>query len=220
LLTYDEVETLFHEFGHGLHSLFTEGKYSRTAGSVPSDYVELPSQFMENYASEPEVLKYYAKHYKTGEVIPDKLIEKIQNSSKFNQGFITTELLAAAILDMDYHNLTEPKDLNIKEFEKAAMDKIGLIPEILPRYRSTYFSHIWGGGYAAGYYVYLWAEVLDADAFDAFKQSGDIFNKDLATKFRKYCLQESGDGEGMDQYRKFRGQDPAIDPLLKRRGFK
>ncbi len=220
LLTYDEVETLFHEFGHGLHALFTEGKYSRTAGSVPRDYVELPSQFMENYASEPEVLKYYAKHYKTGEVIPDKLIEKIQNSSKFNQGFTTTELLAAAILDMEFHNLTEAKDINIKDFEKAAMDKIGLIPEILPRYRSTYFSHIWGGGYAAGYYVYLWAEVLDADAFDAFKQSGDIFNKDLAAKFRKYCLQESGDGEGMDQYRKFRGQDPSIDPLLKRRGFK
>jgi len=130
-----------------------------------------------------------------------------------------TELLAAAILDMDYHNLTEPTDINIKEFEKAAMDKIGLIPEILPRYRSTYFSHIWGGGYAAGYYVYLWAEVLVADAYEAFKQSGDIFNKDLATKFRKYCLQESGDGEGMDQYRKFRGQDPAIEPLLKRRGL-
>jgi len=220
LLTWDEVETLFHEFGHGLHSLFTEGKYNRTAGNVPRDYVELPSQFMESYASEPEVLKIYAKHYKTGEVIPDKLIEKIQNSSKFNQGFTMTELLAAAILDMDYHNLTDPRDLNIKEFEKQAMEKIGLIPEILPRYRSTYFSHIWGGGYAAGYYVYLWAEVLVADAYEAFKQSGDIFNKDLATKFRKHCLEESGNGEGMDQYRKFRGQDPAIEPLLKRRGLK
>ncbi len=219
LLTWDDTETLFHEFGHALHFMLSEGKYNRTAGVVPQDYVEMPSQFMENYASEPEVLKIYAKHYKTGEVIPDALIEKIQKSGQFNQGFMVTEILAASILDMDYHDLTEPNFKDVNAFEKAAMDKIGLIPEILPRYRSTYFSHIWDGGYAAGYYVYTWAEVLDVDAFDAFKQSGDIFNKDLAAKFRKYCLQQSGDGEGMVQYRKFRGQDPSIEPLLKKRGL-
>ena len=219
LLTWDEVETLFHEFGHGLHALFTEGKYNRTAGSVPQDYVEMPSQIMENFCSEPQVLKMFAKHYKTGEVIPENLISKIQNAAKFNQGFITLEYLAAAILDMDYHELTYANIIKPDDFEKAAMDKIGLIPEILPRYRSTYFSHIWAGGYAAGYYVYIWAAVLDADAFEAFKQSGDIFNQDLAAKFRKYCLQEVGGGEGMDQYRKFRGQDPSIEPLLKRRGL-
>lgn len=219
LLTWDDVETLYHEFGHALHFMLSDGKYNRTAGAVPQDYVEMPSQFMENYASEPEVLKTYAKHYKTGEIIPDALIEKIQKSAQFNQGFSITEILAAAILDMDYHSITEPNFKNVTEFEKAAMDKIGLIPEILPRYRTTYYSHIWDGGYAAGYYVYTWAEVLDLDAFDAFKQSGDIYNKDLAAKFRKHCLQEVGNGEGMDQYRKFRGQDPSIEPFLKKRGL-
>lgn len=220
LLSWDDVGTLFHEFGHGLHGLFSDGKYNRTAGVVPQDYVELPSQFMENYAGEPEVLKFYAKHYKTGEVIPDKLIEKITNSGKFNQGFVTAEYLAAAILDMDYHCLTEPTLVDVNKFEKDAMDKIGLISEIIPRYRSTYFNHIWGGGYAAGYYVYYWAAVLDADAFEAFKESKDIYNKDIAAKFRKYCLQEVGDGEGMDQYKKFRGKDPSIEPYLKRTGLK
>ena len=220
LLTWDEVTTLFHEFGHGLHGLFTEGKYNRTAGNVPQDYVEMPSQFMENFAGEPEVLKHFAKHYKTGAVIPDELIKKIKNSGLFNQGFETVEYLAAALLDLNYHGLTEMKDLNVEAFEKASMDKLGLIPEILPRYRSTYFSHIFDGGYAAGYYVYIWAAVLDADAFNYFKESGDIFNKDIATKFRKFCLKESGDGEGMDQYKKFRGQEPSVDPLLKRRGLK
>jgi len=219
LLTWDEVETLFHEFGHSLHFMFTDGKYTRTAGVVPQDYVEMPSQFMENFASEPQVLKIIGKHYKTGEVIPDALIEKIQKSGKFNQGFITIEYLAASILDMDYHNLTTPDFKNVNEFEKAALDKIGLIPEILPRYRTDYFSHIWDGGYAAGYYVYIWAAVLDADAFSAFKESGDIYNKELAAKFRKYCLQDVGGGEGMDQYRKFRGKDPSIDPLLNKRGL-
>jgi len=220
LLSWDETTTLFHEFGHALHGLFTEGKYTRTAGAVPQDYVELPSQINENWASEPEVLKAYAKQYQTGEAIPDKLIEKIQKSSLFNQGFETVEYLAAAILDMDYHDLTVPEEVNVLNFENDAMKKIGLIPEILPRYRSTYFSHIFGGGYAAGYYVYIWAAVLDADAFNAFKSSGDIYNKELADKFRKYCLAESGNDEGMTQYRKFRGQEPSIDPLLKRRGLK
>lgn len=219
LLSWDETTTLFHEFGHALHGLFTEGKYTRTAGVVPQDYVELPSQINENWAGEPEVLKAYAKHYKTGEIIPDNLIDKIQKSSLFNQGFETVEYLAAAILDMDYHDVTEPKDINVLNFEGVAMKKIGLISEIIPRYRSTYFSHIFGGGYAAGYYVYIWAAVLDSDAFNAFKSSGNIYNKELALKFRRYCLAESGNDEGMIQYKKFRGQDPSIDPLLKRRGL-
>ena len=220
LLSWDETTTLFHEFGHALHGLFTEGKYTRTAGNVPQDYVELPSQVNENWAGEPEVLKAYAKHYKTGVAIPDELIGKIQKSGLFNQGFETVEYLAASILDMDYHGLTEPKEPDVEKFERDAMAKIGLIPEILPRYRSTYFAHIFDGGYAAGYYVYIWAAVLDADAFETFKASGDIYNKELAAKFRKYCLAESGNDEGMVQYRKFRGQDPSIDPLLKRRGLK
>ncbi len=220
LLTWDETTTLFHEFGHALHSLFTEGKYNRTAGNVPTDYVELPSQVMENWAGEPEVMRVYAKHYKTGEVIPDALIEKIQKSGQFNQGFETGEYIAASLLDLAYHNLMEIKDINVEQFEKAAMDKIGIISEFIPRYRSTYFGHIWGGGYSAGYYVYLWAAVLDADAFDAFKTSGDIFNKDLAAKFRKYCLQEVGNDEGMIQYKKFRGQEPSLEPLMKKRGLK
>ena len=220
LLSWDETSTLFHEFGHALHGLFTEGKYTRTAGNVPQDYVEMPSQVNENWASEPQVLKAYARHYKTGEVIPDQLVEKIQKSGLFNQGFETVEYLAASILDMDYHGLTEAREPDVDKFETDAMAKIGLIPEILPRYRSTYFAHIFGGGYAAGYYVYIWAAVLDADAFDAFKSSGDIYNQTLAAKFRKYCLAESGDDEGMVQYRKFRGHDPSVEPLLKRRGLK
>jgi peptidyl-dipeptidase Dcp len=220
LLSWDETTTLFHEFGHALHGLFTEGKYNRTAGNVPRDYVELPSQIFENWASEPEVMKAYAKHYQTREPMPDELIEKIQNSSLFNQGFETVEYLAAAILDMDYHELTEAEKLDVLAFEDEAMQSIGLIPEILPRYRTTYFAHIFGGGYAAGYYVYIWAAVLDTDAFDAFKETGDIYNQELAAKFRKYCLAESGDAEGMVQYRRFRGQEPSIEPLLRRRGLK
>ena len=221
LLTWDEVTTLFHEFGHSLHGLFTQGKYNRTAGAVPQDYVELPSQVMENWAGEPEVLRFYAKHYKTGEVIPEDMITKIEKSGHFNQGFETVEYLAAAILDLDYYTQVEPREeFDVNKFEKESMDKIGLIPQILPRYRSTYFSHIFDGGYAAGYYVYIWAAVLDADAFDAFKQSGDIYNKELADKFRKYCLAESGDDEGMTQYLKFRGAEPSVEPLLKRRGLR
>jgi peptidyl-dipeptidase Dcp len=220
LLTWDETSTLFHEFGHGLHGLFTQGKYSRTAGNVPQDYVELPSQVMENWAGEPEVLKMYAKHYKTGEVIPDNLIAKIEKSGLFNQGFVTVEYLAASILDLDYHKLSAPAKVDATAFEKESMAKAGLMEEILPRYRSTYFAHIFSGGYAAGYYVYMWAAVLDADAFDYFKKSGNIFNPELAAKFRKHCLAESGDDEGMAQYQKFRGQEPSLDPLLIRRGLK
>ena len=221
LLSWDDVTTLFHEFGHALHGLFTEGKYDRTAGNVQIDFVELPSQIMENWASEPVVLRHYGRHYKTGETIPDKLIEKIQRSKQFNQGFETVEYLAAAILDLDYHMLAPGDSVHdVLAFEKQSMDRIGLIKEIIPRYRSTYFAHAFEGGYDAGYYVYIWAAVLDADAFDAFKKSGDIFNKDLAVKFRKYCLAEGGEDEGMVQYRLFRGQDPSVEPLLFRRGLK
>jgi peptidyl-dipeptidase Dcp len=222
LLNWDETQTLFHEFGHALQCLFSVGKYDRTTGIdvVPWDYVELPSQIMENWAGEPEVLKSYAKHYKTGETIPDHLVTKIVNSRLFNQGFATVEYLAAALLDLSYYNLTNPEFGDVETFEKQAMDKIGLIPEILPRYRSTYFSHIFDGGYDAGYYVYIWAAVLDADAFEAFKESGDLFNPELAQKFRQHCLAEVGEGEGMDQYRKFRGKDPSVEPLLRRRGLK
>jgi peptidyl-dipeptidase Dcp len=220
LLSWDDVTTLFHEFGHALHGLFTDGKYDRTAGKVQIDFVELPSQIMENWAAEPAVLKHYGKHYETGETIPDALIEKIKKSGQFNQGFETVEYLAAAILDLDYHVL-KPGDsiADVLAFEKQSMDHIGLIKEILPRYRSTYFAHAFEGGYDAGYYVYVWAAVLDADAFDAFKKSGDIFNKDLAAKFRKYCLAEGGEDEGMIQYRLFRGKEPSIEPLLFRRGL-
>ena len=217
LLSFDEVTTLFHESGHALHGLFTDGPYRRTAGNVPRDFVELPSQVMENWASEPEVLRVYAKHYKTGEVIPEQLIDKIQKSAQFNQGFETVEYLAASLLDMDWH--TQPFTGNVEAFEKASMDKIGLIPEILPRYRSTYFSHIFSGGYSAGYYVYIWSAVLDADAFNAFKESGDIFNPEYAAKFR-HLLTKSGSDEGMVVYKNFRGQEPSIEPLLKRRGLK
>jgi peptidyl-dipeptidase Dcp len=218
LLTWDEVETLFHEFGHALHGLFTDGPYDRIAGSVPRDMVELPSQINEHWASQPEVLKYYAKHYETGEPMPDELIEKIQKSSTFNQGFATVEYIAAAILDLDWHRFTEPKDVDVLEFEKQSMDRIKLIPEIYPRYRSTYFNHI-VGGYASGYYVYLWAEVLDADAFNAFVETGDIFNREVAAKFRKHILSDGGNDDGMKQYLKFRGKEPSIEPLLKNRGL-
>ena len=220
LLTWDETETMWHEFGHSLHAFFSDGLYTRTCGNVPHDYVEMPSQIMENWVAEPEVIRMYARHYQTGEVMPDSLIAKIENSALFNQGFMTTELIAASILDMKYHELTEPQDLDVDAFEKQQMDAIGLMPEILPRYRSTNFAHIFNGGYSAGYYAYTWAEVLDKDAFNYFKSSGDLFNPDLAASFRKNCLQECGNDEGMVQYRKFRGQDPDYEPYLKARGLK
>ncbi len=219
LLTFDEVSTLFHEFGHALHGLFTDGPYNRTAGVVARDFVELPSQFMENYAADPEVMKVYARHYKTGETIPDELIEKLVKSGTFNQGFITGEYVAASLLDMDYHTPENPDIKDVRAFEKNAMDKIGLIPEFLPRYRSTYFSHIFSGGYSAGYYVYIWAAVLDADAFDAFKQTGDIFDPGYAAKFRT-LLAKCGSDDGMVIYKNFRGQEPSKEPLLVRRGLK
>ncbi|MGI6717610.1 MAG: M3 family metallopeptidase [Bacteroidales bacterium] len=220
LLTLDEAETLFHEFGHGLHGLFSFNEYNRLSGDMPRDMVELPSQIMENWCTYPEVLKYYAKHYETGEAIPDELIKKIQETSTFNSGFETTELLAATLLDLEWNSLTNVDGINVNEFEKNYLESIGLIPEILPRYRSPYFAHIFTGeGYAAGYYVYTWAEVLDQDAFNAFEESGDVFNKELAEKFRKYVLTESGNDEPMKQYIKFRGQEPSNIPYLKGRGL-
>lgn len=219
LLTWDETNTLFHEFGHALHSLFSDGKYSRIAGNIPTDMVELPSQVMENWAGVPEVLNVYAKHYKTGEVIPAALLAKLQKSLVFNQAFETVEYIAASVLDLDWHSFDEPKKLDVLDFEKKSMEKLNLMKEIIPRYRTTYFAHIIDG-YAAGYYVYLWAAVLDSDAFQAFVDSGDIYNKDLAAKFRKYVLTEGGNDEGMIQYNKFRGQEPSLDPLLKKRGLK
>lgn len=218
LLSFEETETAFHEFGHALHSIFADGPYDRTSRDVPRDFVELPSQIIENWASENEVLRVYARHYQTGAVIPDELIRKIEKISLFNQGFTTVELLAASILDMDYNTATDPVISDVRAFEKKSMEKIGLIDEILPRYRSPYFQHSFSGGYTAGYYVYIWAEVLDADAFDAFKSSGDIFNPELAAKFRE-LLTKCGSDEGMEVYRKFRGKNPDIAPLLKRRGL-
>jgi len=221
LLSWDETTTYFHEFGHALHNFFADGHYRRTSRDVPRDYVELPSQIMENWAGEVDVLKAYAKHYETGEVIPDELINKIQSSGHFNQGFGTVEYVAASLLDLGWHTIENTDNIDITKFEKEAMKEIGLINEIIPRYRSTYFAHIFSGSsYSAGYYVYLWAEVLDSDAFNAFKESGDLYNQELAAKFRKYCLSENGMGEGMEQYLKFRGKEPSIDALLEKRGLK
>ena len=219
LLTIDEVETLFHEFGHGLHGLLTRCNYKGTSGTnVVRDFVELPSQINEHWATEPEVLKLYAKHYQTGEVIPDSLIEKILKQKTFNQGFMTTELLAAAILDMNLHNLTDTQNLDVVAYEKEAMNRLGLIPEIAPRYRTTYFNHIIGG-YAAGYYSYLWANVLDNDAFEAFKEHG-IFDKETADLFRHNVLERGDSEDPMTLYKKFRGAEPQLDPMLKNRGMK
>jgi peptidyl-dipeptidase Dcp len=219
LLSFEEVSTLFHEFGHALHGLFADGPYDRTSGSVPRDFVELPSQIMEHWAAEPEVLKVYARHYQTGEPIPDELIEKLEKSGTFNQGFETVEYVAAALLDMDYHTTAKPNIDDVRAFEKASMDRIGLIPEILPRYRSTYFSHIFSGGYSAGYYVYYWAGVLDTDAFYAFKETGDIFNQEVAAKFRT-LLEKCGADDGMTIYKNFRGKEPSIEPYLEKKGLK
>ncbi len=215
LLTPDEASTLFHEFGHALHNLLSNTEY--TSG-VSRDFVELPSQVMEHWVFEPEVLKVYAKHYQTGEVIPDALIEKIEKAGKFNQGFTTIEYLAASSLDMEYHSLTEPVELNIGEFEKKAMEKYGLISEIIPRYRSTYFNHIIGG-YSAGYYSYIWCEQLDSDAFKAFKETGDIFDKEVAARFEKEILSRKGSKDELEMWIAFRGREPGIEALLENRGF-
>ena len=220
LLSADEAETVFHEFGHALHGLFADVHYTGVAG-VPRDFVELPSQVMEHWVFEPEVLKVYAKHYQTGEVIPQELVDKIVKSSKYGQGFATVEYLAASLLDMDYHTLKEQlPGIDIEAFEAEAMNKRGLIRQIPPRYRTTYFGHTMEGGYTAGYYSYIWAEVLDADAFEAYKETGDIFNPEVASKFRKYVLTPGGIDDAMDMYKNFRGKEPGIEPLLKNRGLK
>jgi peptidyl-dipeptidase Dcp len=219
LLSIEEVLTLFHEFGHALHGLLSNCTYPILSGtSVSRDFVELPSQILENWALEPEVLKVYAKHYKTGEIIPQELINKLKKAKLFNQGFATVEYLAAAYLDMDWHTLTEVKDIDPLKFEEESMKRIGLIPEIVVRYRSPYFRHIFSGGYSAGYYSYIWAEVLDADAFEAFKEKG-LFNKETAQSFRKNILEKGGTEDPMVLYKRFRGAEPKVEPLLKRRGL-
>lgn len=221
LLTPTEAETLFHEFGHALHQLLSNSTFPGFTGTaVPRDFVELPSQIMEHWVFEPEVLKVYAKHYETEEIIPSEIVDKLVKSGQFNTGFATTEFLAAALLDMEYHMLTEPVNLNIREFEKETLDKYGLIPEIKPRYRSTYFNHIWASGYASGYYSYYWSEMLDADAFQAFKETGDIFNREIASKFEKEILSRGGTGDPLEMYIAFRGKEPGVDALLINRGLK
>jgi len=220
LLSTDETETFFHEFGHALASLLKDVHYYGVGG-MTRDFVELPSQIMEHWAFEPQVLKMYAKHYQTGEVIPQTLIDKIVNAGKYGQGFATTEYLAASLLDMDYHIIKEmPANLDVNAFEAKVLGDRGLVSQIPPRYRSTYFSHTFGGGYTAGYYSYIWAEVLDSDAYQAFVETGDIFNKEVAAKFRKEVLARAGQDEAMTLYVNFRGAQPGIDALLKNRGLK
>ena len=219
LLNFDESETLFHEFGHALHGLLSKCHYGSLAGTnVPRDFVELPSQIMENWCRNPQVMKEYARHYQTHEAIPDSLISKIAAAQTYGQGFINTELLAASLLDMDYHTITTPQHIDPLAFEKEALDRIDLIPEIISRYKSPYFQHIFTTGYDAGYYSYTWTAILDADAFQAFKESGDLYNPVLARKFR--TILESGNTRDLMQlYRDFRGHDPSVTPLLRNRGL-
>lgn len=220
LLSLDEVHTLFHEFGHALHGLLSNCTYESVAATeTPRDFVEFPSQVMENWALHPDVIKSYAVHYQTGEVIPDELLNKVKNAALFNQGFATVEYLAASYLDMNWHTITEPIEYDAAEFETSSMKKIGLIDEIIPRYRSTYFNHIFSGGYSAGYYSYIWSEVLDADAFNAFVESGNVLNKDLAAKYRKYILSAGGSDDSMKLYELFRGSEPDINALIKKWGL-
>jgi peptidyl-dipeptidase Dcp len=219
LFTFDEVTTYFHEFGHALHGLLSNVSYKSLAGtSVPRDFVELPSQVMENWAADPEVLKMYAKHYKTGQTIPDALIKKLENSGTYGQGFATVEYLASAFLDMDFHNSDGRISGSANQFEMDAMKRLGLIKSIIPRHRANYFSHVFAGGYAAGYYSYIWSGVLDTDAFDQFKQTS-LFNAAKANSFRKNVLEKGGTEEPMELYKKFRGSEPSIQPLLKKRGL-
>jgi peptidyl-dipeptidase Dcp len=220
LLTYDEATTFFHEFGHALHGLLSDCTYPRLSGtSVPRDFVELPSQIMENWVPEPEVLELFARHYQTDERIPLDLVDKLNRSQLFNQGFATTEYLAAAFLDMDWHTLRESPEIEVEPFEIESLKKIGLIPEIVVRYRSTYFSHIFSGGYSAGYYSYIWAEVLDADAYQAFKETS-LFDSTTALAYRQNILERGYTEDPMTLYKRFRGNDPSFDPLLVRRGLK
>jgi len=219
LLSLDEVNTLFHEFGHALHGILANSVYPSVSGtSVPRDFVELCSQIMENWALAPEVLKMYAKHYQTNEPMPDNMIKKIENSQLFNQGFETVEYLAASYLDMDWHTLTIPEEKDVVSFERQSLNKIGLIPEIESRYQSTNFQHIFSGGYSSGYYSYIWAAALDADAFEAFEENG-LFDQATATSFRKNILEKGASEDPMVLYKRFRGREPKVDALLKRRGL-
>lgn len=219
LLTFDEVTTFFHEFGHALHGLLSNVRYASMAGTnVPTDFVELPSQIFENWATEPEVLRTYAKHYITGEVIPTELITKMKESNTYGQGFATVEYLAASLLDMQYHTLQNGQLDSISTFEDDVFAALEVPVEIVSRYKSTYFSHIFAGGYSSGYYSYIWSEVLDADAFDLFKEKG-IFHPEVANKFKKHILQRGGSEDPMKLYIKFRGQKPKIEPLLHKRGL-
>ncbi|TRX71642.1 M3 family metallopeptidase [Carboxylicivirga sp. M1479] len=220
LLSFDEASTLFHEFGHGLHQLLSDCTYTGLSGtSVPRDFVELPSQIMENWAGDPAVMKEYARHYKTGEVIPDELVTKLKNSGHFNQGFATTEYLAAALLDMNYHTQKEVKPIDVNQFEEDYLAGIGLMPEIISRYKSTYFMHIFAsGGYSAGYYSYIWSGVLDADAFEAFKETS-LYDQTTALSFRENILERGGTIDAMEMYKNFRGREPKIEALLRQRGL-
>ena len=219
LLTFDQASTLFHEFGHAIQGLLSDGYYrSQTGTSLPRDYVEYPSQVMENWMTEPEVLAHFAKHYKTGEVIPQALVNKIQASGKFNQGFGTVEYLAASLLDMSWHSLKTADLQDAEKFEKDVLKKIGLIDEIAPRYRTGYFSHIFSGGYSSGYYGYIWSNIYDADTWVAFKENG-IFDQKTAQGYRENVLETGGTDDPTKMYRRFRGQDPSVQPLLERRGF-
>ncbi|MFY7810561.1 MAG: M3 family metallopeptidase [Flavobacterium sp.] len=220
LLTMDETITFFHEFGHALHGLLSNVKYKSLSGTnVSRDFVELPSQVMENWATEPEVMKLYAKHYKNGNVIPNELIEKMKNAATFGQGFATVEYLASSILDMDFHNISEPiKETSAEAYEKKSMEKHGLIKSIVPRHRATFFSHVFSGGYSAGYYSYIWSGVLDTDAFEQFKTTS-LFNPEKSKSFRKNILEKGGTEDPMDLYKKFRGSEPSIEPLLRKRGL-
>jgi len=218
-LTFDEVSTMFHEFGHALHGLLSNCNFESISGTdVSRDFVELPSQIMEHWCSEPEVLKVYARNYKTGEPIPQELIDKIEKAGHFNQGFITVEYLAACYLDMAWHTLTEPKELDVTAFENKALKKIGLIPQIVVRYRSPYFAHVFSGGYSSGYYSYIWSEVLDCDAFAAFKEKS-IFDPETALSFRRNILEKGGTEDPMVLYKRFRGKDPDVKYLLEKRGL-
>ena len=219
LLTLDETQTLFHEFGHALHFLFHDVKY-RGLSEVEGDFVELPSQLMENWAFEPELLRQYAFHYRSNDVVPSYLVDKLRRSQLFNQGFMTTELIAASLLDMDIHSMKTYEKFDPLTFETEALrQKRGLIPQIEPRYRLPYFAHIFGGGYSSGYYFYTWAEVLDKDAFEAFRESGDVMSRKVAHRLRHELLEKGGEKAGMSLYRAFRGQDPDKRPMLKARGL-
>ncbi|MBL4745490.1 MAG: M3 family metallopeptidase [Flavobacteriaceae bacterium] len=218
LLSFSQAQTLFHEFGHGLHGLLSDVTFGSLSGTnVPRDFVEFPSQVMENWMSDPEVLKLYAKHYKTGEVIPDALVEKMNKANQFNAGFRTVEYMAAAYLDMAFHSLKEVGAVDADAFEKAEMERIGLIEQIIPRYRATYFNHVFSGGYSSGYYSYLWSEVLDSDGFEAFKETS-IFDKETAAKLRR-VFSQGGTKPGMELYKEFRGRAPKMEPLMRKKGF-